>query len=181
MALCRLAITLLSQWLRTDTSAHHQQATALRQQGIHEVQVLARGIDGKILSSHRSADCVSSGELASTSRSPLCRATRTEKNLALLQETLQAMRNVRPDMAQVIVGDGPGRAQLEKAISDAHFTGFVDKHELACHYASADMFVFPSLSETWGNVVTEAMASGLAVVAYRHAASAELIQTAITG
>ncbi|BBI70588.2 hypothetical protein HAALTHF_05680n [Vreelandella aquamarina] len=104
-----------------------------------------------------------------------------EKNLALLQETLQAMRNVRPDMAQVIVGDGPGRAQLEKALPDAHFTGFVDKHELACHYASADMFVFPSLSETWGNVVTEAMASGLAVVAYRHAASAELIQNGHNG
>ncbi|WP_419880025.1 glycosyltransferase [Halomonas icarae] len=58
---------------------------------------------------------------------------------------------------------------------EAHFTGFLPREALARHYASADLFLFPSLSETWGNVVLEAMASGLAVVAFRHAAAAELI------
>ena len=161
----------------------HQQATALRQQGIHEVQVLSRGIDGEKFSpAHRSAELRKQWGVSEHQPVALyVGRLAPEKNLALLQETLQAMRNVRPDMAQVVVGDGPGRAQLEKALPDAHFTGFVDKHELACHYASADMFVFPSLSETWGNVVTEAMASGLAVVAYRHAASAELIQNGHNG
>ncbi|BBI59076.1 hypothetical protein HSBAA_03820 [Vreelandella sulfidaeris] len=99
----------------------------------------------------------------------------------MLHESFQAMREVRPDIAQVIVGDGPGRAQLEKALPDAHFTGFVGQEALARHYASADLFIFPSLSETWGNVVAEAMASGLAVVAYDHAASAELINSGHNG
>ncbi|QTF91175.1 glycosyltransferase, partial [Halomonas sp. BM-2019] len=85
------------------------------------------------------------------------------------------LRGARPDARLVIVGDGPGRRALESALPDAHFTGFIPAEDLARHYASADLFLFPSLSETWGNVLLEAMASGLAVVAFRHAAGAELI------
>ncbi|WFE70624.1 glycosyltransferase family 1 protein [Halomonas sp. M1] len=161
----------------------HQQAKALQQQGIHDVNVLSRGIDGEHFSpAHR--DSRLRRQWGVTDHQPVALYVgrlAPEKNLALLQETLHAMRNVCPDMAQVIVGDGPGRAQLQKALPEAHFTGFVDKSTLARHYASADMFVFPSLSETWGNVVSEAMASGLAVVAYQHAASAELIQSGHNG
>jgi glycosyltransferase involved in cell wall biosynthesis len=98
-----------------------------------------------------------------------------EKNLDQLRETFHAMLAARPDLTLVIVGDGPGRQALQKALPEAHFTGFIDPESLTRHYASADIFVFPSLSETWGNVVLEAMASGLAVVAYRHAAGDELI------
>ncbi|MDK9688670.1 glycosyltransferase family 1 protein [Halomonas sp. LC1] len=160
-----------------------QQAALLRQQGIHDVQVLSRGIDGDKFSPAHRDDALRKAWGVSEHQPVALYVGRLapEKNLALLQETFQAMRDVRPDMALVVVGDGPGRAQLEKALPDAHFTGFVDKQALARHYASADMFVFPSLSETWGNVVTEAMASGLAVVAYRHAASAELIQSGHNG
>ncbi|WP_404344557.1 glycosyltransferase family 4 protein [Vreelandella venusta] len=160
-----------------------QQAAVLRQQGIHDVQVLSRGIDGdKFSPAHRDAELRKQWGVSEHQPVALyVGRLAPEKNLALLQETLQAMRDVRPDMALVVVGDGPGRAQLEKALPDAHFTGFVDKQALAKYYASADIFVFPSLSETWGNVVTEAMASGLAVVAYRHAASAELIQSGHNG
>ncbi len=160
-----------------------QQATALRRQGIHGVKVLSRGIDGEQFSPALRDDALRKRWGVSEHQPVALYVGRLapEKNLALLQETLQAMREVRPDMAQVIVGDGPSRAQLEKALPNVHFTGFIDKQALARHYASADMFIFPSLSETWGNVVTEAMASGLAVVAYRHAASAELIQSGHNG
>ena len=160
-----------------------QQAGALRHQGIHDVQVLSRGIDGDAFSpTHRDTELRKQWGVSEHQPVALyVGRLAAEKNLALLQETLQAMGEVRPDMAHVIVGDGPGRAQLEKALPHAYFTGFVDKQTLAKHYASADMFVFPSLSETWGNVVTEAMASGLAVVAYRHAASSELIQSGHNG
>ncbi|WP_081137976.1 glycosyltransferase family 4 protein [Halomonas sp. BC2] len=160
-----------------------QQAVALRQDGIKDVQVLSRGIDGERFSpAHR--DLALRQQWGVSEHQPVALYVgrlAPEKNLSLLQETLQAMRSARPDMAQVIVGDGPARSQLQKALPEAHFTGFVDKHSLARHYASADMFVFPSLSETWGNVVTEAMASGLAVVAFRHAASAELIHSGHNG
>lgn len=53
------------------------------------------------------------------------------------------MRAARPDMAQVIVGDGPSRRSLEKALPRAHFTGFIPPDALARHYASADLFLFP--------------------------------------
>jgi glycosyltransferase involved in cell wall biosynthesis len=160
-----------------------QQATLLRQQGIRDVQVLSRGIDGEHFSPASRDDALRLQWGVSEHQPVALYVGRIapEKNLTLLQETLQAMRDVRPDMALVVVGDGPGRSQLEKALPDAYFTGFIDKQALARHYASADMFVFPSLSETWGNVITEAMASGLAVVAYRHAASAELIQSGHNG
>ncbi|MCL7929983.1 glycosyltransferase family 4 protein [Halomonas llamarensis] len=153
------------------------QTNALRGDGIHHVQVLSRGIDGDKFSPElRDVDL--RRQWGVNDHQPVVLYVgrlAAEKNLTLLQETLHAMRSVCPDMAQVIVGDGPARTQLQKALPDAHFTGFLPPEALSQYYASADIFLFPSLSETWGNVVTEAMASGLAVVAYQHAASAELI------
>ncbi|MCP1315211.1 glycosyltransferase family 1 protein [Halomonas sp. 707D7] len=161
----------------------HAQASALRAQGIRDVDVLSRGIDGELFSPHHRDGALRARWQVGEHQPVALYAGRlaAEKNLALLIETFQAMRDVRPDMAQVIVGDGPAREQLQKALPEAHFTGFLDQPSLARHYASADLFVFPSLSETWGNVITEAMASGLAVVAFRHAASAELINSGDNG
>ena len=67
------------------------------------------------------------------------------------------------------------RRALARSLPDAHFPGFVTPEDLPRYYASADLFLFPSLSETWGNVLPEAMASGLAAIAFAHAAGAELI------
>ena len=64
---------------------------------------------------------------------------------------------------------------------DAVFTGPKTGTALAAHYASGDLFLFPSRSETFGNVVTEAMAAGLAVVAYDRAAAAEHIRHNVNG
>lgn len=160
-----------------------QLADVLSRQGFHRLEVMGRGIDhARFSPTLRSAElrrrwgvdehrpvALHVGRLAA------------EKNLTLLRDTLHAMRSARPDMAQVIVGDGPARHALEKALPDAHFAGFISPKALAQHYASADLFLFPSLSETWGNVVPEAMASGLAVVSFRHAAAAELIDSGANG
>lgn len=160
-----------------------QQADELTHQGFRGVAVMGRGIDHQ-----RLAPTLRCAELRRSwgagEHHPVALHVgrlATEKNLTLLRETLHAMRSARPDMVQVIVGDGPARRSLEKALPDTHFTGFISPEALARHYASADLFLFPSLSETWGNVVPEAMASGLAVVAYRHAAAAELIDSGING
>ncbi|QOR40145.1 glycosyltransferase family 1 protein [Billgrantia diversa] len=160
-----------------------QQADALARQGFQRLEVMGRGID------HRRLDpALRCAELRRSwgvdeHRPVALHVGRlaAEKNLALLRETFHAMRSARPDMAQVIVGDGPARRSLEKALPEVRFTGFISPEALARHFASADLFLFPSLSETWGNVVPEAMASGLAVVAYRHAAAAELIDSGING
>jgi glycosyltransferase involved in cell wall biosynthesis len=81
----------------------------------------------------------------------------------------------------VIVGDGPARAALQAALPQAIFTGAQQGDELSASYASADLFLFPSQTETWGNVTTEAMASGLAVLAFDAAAAAELITSGEDG
>jgi len=74
-------------------------------------------------------------------------------------------------MKCVVVGDGPLRATLQKAHPDLIFCGIQTGEQLARHYASADVFLFPSETETFGNVTLEAMASGLVVVAYNYAAA----------
>lgn len=159
------------------------QARELRTSGIHHIDVLARGIDSQHFSPSL-RDPALRQQWGVNEHQPVALYVgrlAVEKNLTLLQETYQAMANVRPDMAFVVVGDGPARQQLEAQLPNAHFTGFINQQALARYYASADIFVFPSLSETWGNVVTEAMACGLAVIAYRQAASATLIQNGQNG
>ena len=81
----------------------------------------------------------------------------------------------------VWVGDGPAAAHLKRERPRDLFAGTRTGADLATHYASGDLFLFGSLSETYGNVVAEAMASGLAVAAYRSAAAAEIIADGFSG
>jgi glycosyltransferase involved in cell wall biosynthesis len=104
-----------------------------------------------------------------------------EKNLDLALEAFREMQAVDPRCRLVVVGDGPSRADLQRQVPEARFCGMRHGTELASHYASADIFLFPSLSETYGNVVPEAMASGLAVVAFGRAAASEHIRNGLNG
>ncbi|HEX5805482.1 MAG TPA: glycosyltransferase family 1 protein [Macromonas sp.] len=104
-----------------------------------------------------------------------------EKNLPLLAHAYHAMREVNPRTKLVVVGDGPEREALRSLCPQAVLAGARSGHELAQHYASADVFLFPSLTETYGNVTPEAMASGLAVLAFNYAAAAELINHGSNG
>lgn len=104
-----------------------------------------------------------------------------EKNLGTVIACYRAMKLQHPDLKLVLVGDGPMRAELQQKHPDIVFAGFRVGQDLAQHYASADMFMFASKTETFGNVTIEAMASGLAVVAFRHAAAGELIMSGVNG
>ena len=84
--------------------------------------------------------------------------------------------------ASCLVGDGPSRPALEQQIgSIAHFAGYLQGEALSDHYAAADIFAFSSLTETFGNVVLEAMASGLPVVALRAGGVGDSVQSGTTG
>jgi glycosyltransferase involved in cell wall biosynthesis len=98
-----------------------------------------------------------------------------EKNLELVIQSWLHAQHAGIKSRLVMVGDGPLRAELQKKYPTVHFAGFRQGQDLSAHYASADLFVFASITETFGNVTLEAMASGLPVLAFRSAAAGELI------
>ena len=104
-----------------------------------------------------------------------------EKNVELAIGAYRAMQQVSHATRFVVVGDGPLGAALADTHSDLVFRGFRTGDDLAAHYASADVFLFPSETETFGNVTLEAMASGLAVVAYDYAAAHVHVEPGVTG
>jgi glycosyltransferase involved in cell wall biosynthesis len=98
-----------------------------------------------------------------------------EKNVGTLLAAFAAIQHQHPKAKLLLVGDGPLRAALGASCPSAIFTGNLSGVELAQAYASGDLFLFPSLTETYGNVVPEALASGLAVVSYNRASAAQII------
>jgi glycosyltransferase involved in cell wall biosynthesis len=104
-----------------------------------------------------------------------------EKNLELAVQAFRAIQQRVPQARYVWVGDGPARAALEAAHPDFIFAGVQRGEALARYYASADLFPFPSLSETFGNVILEALAAGLPVVAYAEGAAREHLVDGVNG
>lgn len=160
---------------------------ALRRQllahGFRNLQVLARGVDTALFDPQRRSDELRRawGAGADTVVALYVGRIAPEKNLALLRRAYARMRQVRPALRLVVVGDGPARAQLQAGCPDAVFAGTRRGIDLAAHYASADLLLFPSMTETFGNVTPEAMASGLAVLAFDDAAAGELIESGRNG
>jgi glycosyltransferase involved in cell wall biosynthesis len=105
-----------------------------------------------------------------------------EKNVGYLAGALKIVVAQRPDVRIMLVGDGPSRPVLEREIGGfARFVGYRRGEDLARHYAASDIFAFSSLTETFGNVVLEAMASGLPVVALRAGGVGDTVRSGITG
>ena len=152
-------------------------AAELAGEGVPGVQVVGRGVDSGLFGPHRRNTSLRHLWGAGPEDLVCLFVSRLapEKNLADVVRAFTELRRQRPTARMVWVGDGPARAALQQAHPEHVFCGEQRGEKLAEHFASADLFLFPSLSETWGNVVGEAMASGLPVVAYRSAAAAELI------
>ncbi|MFD2597601.1 glycosyltransferase family 4 protein [Sphingobacterium corticis] len=104
-----------------------------------------------------------------------------EKNVKMLIQLSELIEEQDLQYNLIIVGDGTARKEMEKHMPNAYFFGKQDHQTLATLYASSDVFVFPSISETYGNVVTEAMASGLPCVIADGGGSADLVKHGYNG
>jgi glycosyltransferase involved in cell wall biosynthesis len=158
-------------------------ARELSAQGLRRLEVVGRGVDTLRFSPERRSEALRSawGARPGTLVTAYVGRLAPEKNPAALIEAHAAVRAAHPDSRLLLVGDGPSRAALQAACPSAIFAGMRRGEDLAAHYASADLFLFPSVTETFGNVTLEAMASGLPVVAYDHAAAGQLIRNGDNG
>lgn len=146
--------------------------------GFERLRVVGRGVNPAVFSpARRSTELRASWGADENTPVALCvsRFAR-EKNFPLVIEAYEAMRRKRPDAKLVLVGDGPLADQLKEKNIGYVIAGRLVNGELSAHYASGDIFLFPSTTETFGNVTLEAMASGLGIVAYRYAAAREHLQ-----
>lgn len=151
--------------------------------GFHNLHVLSRGVDtARFSPSHRSTTLRQSwGCTERTLVALYVGRIAAEKNVDLALAAFDRIRRIHSDSRCVLVGDGPELPQLRQQHPGCIYTGAKVGHELAVHYASADLFVFPSMTETFGNVLTEALASGVAVLAFDYAAAREHLQDGVNG
>ncbi|MDQ5848373.1 MAG: glycosyltransferase, partial [Pseudomonadota bacterium] len=153
-------------------------AEELTNAGFERLRVVGRGVNPAVFSpARRSTELRASWGAGENTPVVLCvsRFAR-EKNFPLVIEAYEAMRRVRRDAKLVLGGDGPLADQLKEKNIGYVIAGRLVNGELSAHYASGDIFLFPSTTETFGNVTLEAMASGLGIVAYRYAAAREHLQ-----
>lgn len=144
----------------------------LESAGFRNLEGVARGVDTQLFDPERRSQALRAAwGVHEQGLAVLCAGRiAPEKNLDLLIRTFQAIAQVRPDARLILVGDGPELAKLKAALNFV-YCGARRGEDLARHYASADIFLFPSLTETFGNVLLEAMASGLACVSFDYAAA----------
>src|SRR5690606_14536539 len=140
----------------------------LRGQGFRNVVLLQRAVDTRRFnpSMRDGALRESWGAAADAPVAVHVGRIAAEKNLGLLVRAFRDLQRARPDARMAGIGDGPERALLRREHPDFIFGGVRRGPSLARHFASGDLFLFPSLSETFGNVTLEAMASGVATVAF---------------
>lgn len=160
-----------------------EMAVALAKLGFERLAVLSRGVDARLFSPTKRSETLRKTWGVAAEESVILYVGRiaAEKNLGLTVEGYEAMRIIYPRTRFVLVGDGPLRAELEMKHPEYIFAGTRRGEELAAYYASADVFLFASNTETFGNVVTEALASGLVVVGYDYAALRQHVRTGVNG
>lgn len=141
--------------------------------GLERVVVIGRGVDSVMFSPEKRCR-TQRAAWGATDETPvvlMVGRVAAEKNLELGIEAMRWMRLADPHIPCIIVGDGPVREKLQKDHPWIHFAGVQTGEDLARCYASADILLFPSETETFGNVLLEGMASGLVTLSYDYAAS----------
>ncbi len=156
---------------------------ALRNDGFENVSLLGRGVDTELFHPEK-RDVNLRAAWGAREGSPVAIVVgrvAAEKNLPLAMECFRRMRERMPDLQCVCVGDGPVKEALRAKHPFVHWAGVRNGEELAAHYASADILLFPSETETFGNVLLEGMASGLVTVSYDYAAAGRYVRHGVNG
>lgn len=155
----------------------------LRGSGFERVQLLARAVDSlQFDPSRRDAALRAEWGIEGEGFAAIyVGRIANEKNLPLAIRAFRKLQQLRPKARFVWVGDGPAREKIAHENPDFIFCGIQRGDALARHFASGDLFLFPSRSETFGNVTLEAMASGVATVAFDYGAAREYLRNGQTG
>jgi len=160
-------------------------AAMLRLEGFEHLRIWPRGVDTSIFKPERRSAKLRASWLGreTENKTVLLYVGRVswEKNLRLLVQAYRGMNHSNCHL--VIVGEGPASVEMQQELADlpVTFTGYLTGEALATAYASSDIFAFPSRTETFGQVVLEAMASGLPVVGLVAEGVCDLIESERTG
>lgn len=151
----------------------------LAEQGFDRVRLLARAVDSSQFEPQRRDPALREewGIDGNGFAAIYVGRIAAEKNLGLAVKAFRRLQQIRPKARFIWVGDGPSREKLAHENPDFIFCGVQRGDALARHFASGDLFLFPSRSETFGNVTLEAMASGVATVAFDYGAAREYLRT----
>lgn len=155
----------------------------LSQNGFANLKVVSRGVDTKLFSIAKRDTSLRSSWGATDDTKVLISVGRMapEKNLDQVLKTYDALKSTGQAFKLVMVGDGPLKEQFQKRYPEIIFPGMLSQTNLATYYASSDLFIFPSQTETFGNVTLEALASGIPVLAFDCAAARDWVQTGVNG
>lgn len=157
--------------------------TQLQGMGFHNLHTVGRGVNTVLFNPQKRSDDLRKQWQADDDTLVLLSVGRlaAEKNLDLTVRTYKALLQNNRKVKLVFCGDGPYRPKLQADCPDAIFMGMSTHPELAVAYASADIFLFTSLTETFGNVTLESLASGTPVLAFDCAAAKEVITDGLNG
>jgi glycosyltransferase involved in cell wall biosynthesis len=155
----------------------------LEHEGYKNVLVVSRGVDTELFHPAKRSETLRASWGADDFTPVVMLVSRIapEKNLRVVLQAFEQMREKNPLATLVMVGDGPARAELQRLHPNVVFAGMQTGESLAQHYASGDIFLYSSLTETYGNVTVEAMASSLATIAYDYAAARQHIRHDMNG
>jgi len=155
----------------------------LEREGFRNLSVLSRGVDTRQFRPERRSQALRADWRVGPDDPVVLHVGRmaAEKNYPLLFRIYAAMKEANPACRFVLAGEGPLKRALMKAYPDCVFAGFFSRDEIGRYYASADIYIHASLTETFGNVLTEAMASGLAAAGFDYAAAKIFMKDGETG
>ncbi|MCK5746758.1 MAG: glycosyltransferase family 1 protein, partial [Oricola sp.] len=162
----------------------HSMTEELKRDGIGEdIRLWTRGVDGDLFNPARRdmAWREANGFHADDVVVAFVGRLVLEKGIDIFVDAFNRAKASTPNLKALVVGDGPERESFSKLIPEGVFAGYLQGEELARAYASADLFFNPSITETFGNVTLEAMASGLPSIGAAAAGSRSLIENGVTG